>query len=492
MEAPMTATQRKITLPVFLVGVAVAAGGVATRATASRPHSAPVSGASASSLTLTEEQARAIGVKAYLYGYPLVTMEMTRRVMTNAAEDNGMHAPMGQFAKMRTYPTAAFHDVTAPNADTLYIVAWLDVSKEPYVLSTPDMKGRYFLLPMFDGYTEVFQAPGSRTTGTGPQKYAITGPGWKGALPAGVTQYKSPTDTVWILGRIYSSGTPEDEDEVHKLQDAMSLVPLGAYGKPFAPPQGQVDPKIDMTTSTRDQVDRMGTAEFFGMMADLMKTNPPAAADKPMVDTMARIGIVPGKSFDEGKLAPATKKGLDDVPREAQAELKQALESMPAENGWEVFQKAGNYGTDYKDRALIAAAGLGANRPKDAVYPTSIKDANGEPYDGAHRYVMNVPKGQMPPAQAFWSLTMYDDKFFFVPNPLNKYTVSSRTHFKENADGSVDIYLQKDSPGGDKEANWLPAPSGKFALMLRLYWPKETPPSILDGSWKPQAVKRVD
>ncbi len=186
-------------------------------------------GDSAAALThanaLTPEQAHAIAVDAYVYGYPLVTMEMTRRVMTNATTDDGKHAPMGQFAKMRSYPTAEFRDVTAPNADTLYTAAWLDLSKGPYVLETPDMQGRYFLLPMLDAWTNVFQSPGSRTTGPGPQKYVITGPGWKGGdLPAGATRVKSPTDLVWIIGRIYSSGSPEDMDAVHALQDKMTLL----------------------------------------------------------------------------------------------------------------------------------------------------------------------------------------------------------------------------------------------------------------------------
>ena len=180
-----------------------------------------------------------LGVEAYIYGYPLVTMEMTRRVMTNVEKPEGTRAPMGHFVRMREYPTAAFRDVTAPNADTLYTTAWIDVGKEPWVLSLPDAHDRYYLFPMLDGWTNVFQVPGKRTTGTGAQKYAITGPGWKGKLPEGVKEYKSPTNLVWLLGRIYCTGTPEDYAAVHKLQDEISLVPLSAYGKPYTPPAGQ-------------------------------------------------------------------------------------------------------------------------------------------------------------------------------------------------------------------------------------------------------------
>src|SRR5262249_25543670 len=202
-------------------------------------------------------EARDTAVDAYIYGYPLVTMEMTRRVMTNVVAPEGTRAPMGQFVRMRTYPSAAFKDVTAPNADTLYTTTWLDPGKEPWILSIPDMKGRYFLFPMLDGWTNVFQVPGKRTTGTGPQTYAITGPGWSGTLPSGVKEYKAPTGIVWILGRIYCTGTPDDYAAVHAVQDQVSVVPLSAYGKPFTPPAGVVDPKIDMKTAVRDQVEAL-------------------------------------------------------------------------------------------------------------------------------------------------------------------------------------------------------------------------------------------
>ena len=215
---------------------------------------------------------------------------------------------MGQLMRMREYPTAAFRDVTAPNADTLYTTAWFDVSKEPWIVSVPDMKGRYFLLPMLDGWTDVFQVPGKRTTGTKAQTYAITGPGWSGELPAGVTEYKSPTALVWILGRIYSTGTPADYKEVHALQDKMTAVPLSSWGKPYTPEPGKVDPAIDMKTAVREQVDKLDANAYFKLLAELMKTNPPTAEDAPMVAKLAKIGIVPGQDFDASKLDPAVLK----------------------------------------------------------------------------------------------------------------------------------------------------------------------------------------
>jgi len=441
---------------------------------------------------LSADEATAIATDAYIYGYPLVTVEMTRRVTTNAAAPVGLRAPMGQFASAREYPTAAFKDVTAPNADTLYSSAFLDLSKEPYVLSIPDAHGRYYLMPMLDGWTTVFQVPGKRTTGTKAQKYAITGPGWSGALPDGVTEYKSPTNMVWIIGRIYCTGTPQDYQAVHQMQDNLSLVPLSSYSKPYTPPAGTVDPNIDMKTPPREQVNALDVAAYFNLMAQLMKDNPPVAEDAPIVARIAKIGIVPGQPFDLSKLSPDAQQALKAVPKAALGKIMGYFKDVgKVENGWVFFTKTGIYGTDYLDRAFVTAIGLGANRPQDAVYPTSEVDAAGKPYSGANKYVMHFDKGQMPPAEGFWSLTMYNAEYFFVANPLNRYTLSSRNKFRKNADGSVDLYLQNENPGKDKEPNWLPAPEAKFIPMLRLYWPKETPPSLLDGTWTIPGVKQA-
>jgi hypothetical protein len=432
-----------------------------------------------------------LATDAYIYGYPLITMEMTRRVITNVATPVGTRGPMGQIIKLREYPNASFKDVTAPNADTLYTSAFFDVGKEPWVVSIPDMNGRYALFPMLDGWTTVFQVPGKRTTGTGAQTYAVTGPGWKGTLPAGVKEYKSPTDIVWLLGRIYCTGTPEDYAEVHKLQDEFKLVPLSSYGKPYTPPAGTVDPSIDMKTAVREQVNRMDAVTYFTLLCKLMKDNPPAAADAPQLAKFASIGIVPGQDFDATKLKADFLKRVPEVGFDRIMLQFKINKDIKDESGWAYTTKTGIYGTDYLMRALVTAIGLGANRPQDAVYPTSLKDGEGRKYNGENKYVMHFPEGQLPPAQGFWSLTMYDSSYFFVNNPLNRYSISARQNLKSNPDGSTDLYIQKDSPGSDKESNWLPAPGGDFVLMLRLYWPDESDPSIIDGSWKIPPVKKV-
>ncbi|UPJ58441.1 DUF1254 domain-containing protein [Bradyrhizobium sp. 192] len=432
-----------------------------------------------------------LATDAYIFGYPLVTMEMTRRVITNVASPVGTRGPMGQIIKLRQYPDASFRDVTAPNADTLYTTSFFDVSKEPWVLSIPDMKGRYALFPMLDGWTTVFEVPGKRTTGTGAQIYAITGPGWKGTLPEGVKQYKSPTAIVWLLGRIYCTGTTEDYAEVHKLQDEFKLVPLSSYGKPYIPPPGTVDSSVDMKTAVREQVNRMDAVEYFTLLCKLMKDNPPSAADAPQLAKFGKLGIVPGRDFDSSKLKADFVKRIPEVAFDRIMLQFKVNKDVTDENGWAFTTKTGIYGTDYLMRALVTAIGLGANRPQDAVYPTSQKDGEGRKYNGANKYVMHYPKGQLPPAEGFWSLTMYDSSYFFVNNPLNRYSISAREKLKSNPDGSTDLYIQNESPGKDKESNWLPAPPGDFILMMRLYWPRENSPSILKGSWKVPPVKKV-
>jgi len=330
------------------------------------------------------EQAVSDAIDAYIYGYPLVTMDMTRKFMTNYAAVEGSRGPMGQIIKLRTYPAVDDHAVTAPNADTLYTTAWLDVSKEPWVFSIPDMGDRYYLMPMLDGWTDVFQVPGKRTTGGKAQTYVITGPGWSGTLPAGVTEYKSPTGIVWVLGRIYCTGTRDDYAKVHALQDKFSLVPLSSYGKPYTPLPGEVDNALDMKTAVRDQVDALGVNEYFNYLARLMKTNPPTPDDAPMVAKMAKIGLVPGQDFDASKLGVFDKESIKAVPKLAQARIiEYAKKSIVPVNGWILLiHNIGVYGTDYLQRALVTAIGLGANRPQDAIYPTSEKDADGNAYDG--------------------------------------------------------------------------------------------------------------
>ena len=356
---------------------------------------------------------------------------------------------MGQFVKARSYPDASFRDVTAPNADTLYTTAWIDVGNEPWVLSIPDMKDRYFLFPMLDGWTTVFQVPGKRTTGTRAQTYAITGPDWKGTLPAGVQEYKSPTNMVWILGRIYCTGTPEDYKAVHELQDQCKLVPLSVLRQGLHAAgrhRRSVDRHEDRgpragQSHGRERVLHAAAQADEGQSAGRRRRGPSSRASPRSASCPARTSTPSKLNADFAKRIPS-KSRFDRIM--LQFKLNKDVKNI---NGWAFTTKTGIYGTDYLMRALVTAIGLGANRPQDAVYPTSQKDADDRAYDGANKYVMRFPRGQLPPVRGFWSVTMYDADYFFVANPLNRYSISPRQNLKTNPDGSTDLYIQKDSPG---------------------------------------------
>ncbi len=439
-----------------------------------------------------EKEGLEAGVEAVVYGLPLVIMDITKKKVTNVSKPEAFAAPVNQFVHVREFPTAAFKDVVRANVDTLYSSAFLDLSKEPIVLSVSDTHGRYYLMPMLDAWTNVFASPGKRTTGTKAGSFAITGPSWSGTLPARVQELKAPTNIVWIIGRTQTNG-PKDYPAVHAIQNGYKLVPLSAFGKPYAPPPGNVDPNIDMKTPPVGQVAKMSAATFFDTLATLLKSNPPPASEAPVLAKLAKIGVVPGEKFDPAKLDPAVAKGLEKSVSVALEKLEASgNETGSPVNGWRVPPMIlGKYGTWYGARAVVALIGLGANLPADAVYPSAFVDAEGKPLSGANRYTLHFDKGQTPPAKAFWSVTMYDEQSFFVANAMNRYAVSSWMPFARNADGSLDLYVQHQSPGKDKETNWLPAPAGDFNVTLRIYWPDDKAPSILDGTWKPSPLTRV-
>ena len=317
-------------------------------------------------------------------------MDMTRKQVTNVDSAGPERAPMGQLVRMQTFPTAEYRDVPGANTDTLYTTVWLDVSKEPWIFSIPDMGDRYYMMPMLDGWTNVFESPGTRTTGNRAQTYAITGPGWSGTLPKGVTEYKSPTGLVWILGRIYCTGTPDDYAQAHALQDKFSVVPLSSYGKPYTPPPAEPDASVDMTTPVAAQVAALSVYDYFRYLAQLLKTNPPAARDAPFVARMARIGLVPGQDFDPGKLRAFDTETVNAVPKMGLMKMVKRVNEQPLINGWLVLgANVGNWGTDYLLRATTTWLGPGWNLPVDAVYPFSLKDTNDNDYNGADRkYVL--------------------------------------------------------------------------------------------------------
>ncbi|MFA6917079.1 MAG: DUF1254 domain-containing protein [Parachlamydiales bacterium] len=440
----------------------------------------------------SEDKEKDVIKEAYIYGYPLVIMDVTKEVMTAAPNVTETKAPVNQFDYIRKFPSPTSTDVVSPNADTLYSSAWLDLSKEPIIFVVPEMKDRYYLYPILDAWTNVFTSIGTRTTGSDKGTYAIVGPDWRGNLPKDVKKIQSPTNTAWMIGRIETNG-PSDYAAVNKLQDQFKLIPLSSYGSHYVPPKNlPVEPYIDVNTPPVKQVEQMDGITFFTNLTALLKNNPPLPADSSFVRKLASIGIVPGEVFDVKKLTPEQLENLDKSITEAKTTIANEFQNMPNAkkvNGWNIMTEyVGDYGTHYLIRAAVANKGLGANLSKDAVYPTLATDAEGNPLDGSNRYILHFTKDQIPPVNGFWSITMYNDKQFFVPNPLDRYAIGDRSHLKINPDGSLDIYIQNTSPGKDKESNWLPAPKGGFNLIMRLYDPKE---AVLDGKWNPPAIKKL-
>ena len=402
--------------------------------------------------------------------------------MTNVDKIEGLHGPMGQFINVKKYPPGDYRGVSAPNADTLYSAAWLDVGPEPMVFSHPDMGKRYYLFPMYSLWMPVIESPGSRNAGEEAATYLITGPGWKGEVPKGMKQIKSPTRYTLILGRTYADGTEDDYKAVNALQDQYKLTPLSAVREALRVLAPKVDPKpgFSMTDKPQAVIDAMDTSTYFNLMARLMAdAAPPAAEDAPIIEKMAKIGLVPGKPFDLDKLDPKVQAALKNVGKTASAKIfAQKQTSGTKVNGWLIPAAAGAYDTNYLDRAFIAAFGWPANLPEDAVYPYAAEDGAGKALSGANKYTLTFAKGETPPVNGFWSITMYfeDGGLWFYPNKLNKFTVGMRDKPKFNDDGSLTLYFQNESPGPDEEANWLPAPQGDFILMLRMYWPNDKGP----------------
>ncbi len=448
------------------------------------PHAQQPSSSTAQSISPAE--ARDIAQEAYIYLYPLITMDVTRKQLTNKdPKTDGIGGAPNTFNHVRAFPDATMRAVVRPNFDTLYSSAWLDLTDGPVVVSTADTGGRYFLLPMIDMWTDVFAVPGKRTQGTGAANFAVVPPGWTGTLPSDVERIQAPTPYVWLVGRTQTNGV-KDYDAVHKVQEGYKITLLADWGKTPRTITQKIDPSVDTKTAPLKQVNSMPALDYFRYGADLMRQHPPHVTDWSTLARMKRIGIEPGK-FDSAKIGP------DALTSGAAAGLRSMTEKVPTlarvNNGWQMnTDTMGVYGDYYLKRAIVAMVGLGANQPEDAIYPLNVADADGNPVSGENRYVLHFAKSDLPPASAFWSLTMYDEEGFQVANPINRFAIGDRDALKYNADGSLDLFIQNENPGPDGEANWLPSPkSGKLGLTLRLYAPRA---EALDGRWNPPAIKR--
>ncbi|MCH7584695.1 MAG: DUF1254 domain-containing protein [Acidobacteria bacterium] len=429
-----------------------------------------------------------IAEEAYLFLFPLVLMDVTRKVATNFPIGvRPGFGPPNAFSHMKEFPPGDFKEVVRPNFDTLYSIVFLDLTQEPMVVSVPDTDGRYYMLPMMDMWTDVFAVPGSRTTGTGAGHFAVVPQGWDGHLPDGTTRIEAPTPYVWIIGRTQTNG-PADYEAVHHIQHGFTVTPLSRW--PGSPTEvgGSLDPSVDMETPPLDQVNSMGGLDFFAYAAELMTLHPPHLTDQPIIARMARFGIEAGRPLDVGALPQAVRAALEGVPGSAQETMQSALPRLnPVVNGWTIGRSnMGVYGSNYLTRAVIARIGLGANLPEDAIYPVMLRDGSGDEPVGENNYVLHFDADQLPPVDAFWSITMYDAEGFPAPNPLDRYALGDRDPLDYNDDGSLDVYIGHESPGADLEPNWLPAPPGPLGVTMRLYAPL---PEVLDGRWDPPPVE---
>ncbi len=426
-----------------------------------------------------------IGAEAYLYGYPLVIMDLTR---SNAGLTIG---PENQLYRVRKFPDARFREVVRPNADTLYTSAFIDMSKGPWVFELPPNNQRYEVMPFMDAWTNVFAAPGTRTLGTAGGRFLLAGPTWQGQTPAGLTLLRAPTQMVWLIGRTQTNGIT-DYPLVHRLQDGITLRALSDWqADPAGGGKAQTGwrPASARPMPPIVQMQTMSVESFFERLALLMVSNPPAAVDAPVLARLARIGIAPGRppTWDLlDRWSVALGRWIADY--KVTRELKKPRNLV---RGWQAPPAMlGNYGTSYDIRAVVAMIGLGANLPQDAMYPQLQVDGSGQSLDGSHRYRLHFKAGELPPVNAFWSVTAYGADDFFIDNPLHRYALGDRDPLLFNGDGSLDLLLQPTAPEGDKKRNWLPVRQGQpFLLMARLYWPKAP---ALNGQWGMPALERLD
>jgi hypothetical protein len=445
---------------------------------------------------ITAAETKAIAEEGYVYGLPIV---MNYAVMYDYAVDKNssqFKAPFNHMHSLHHVATPTDTAIITPNSDTPYSMMFMDVRAEPIVLSVPAVeKPRYYSVQLIDGNTYNFGYIGSRATGNEAGDYMVVGPDWKGVTPPGIKKvFHSRTQLPFAAYRtqLYN---PADMPNVEKIQSGYTAQPLSAYLKQPAPPAAPaIDfPKIDKALAKTDFFKYLGFALQFA----------PATPDEAAIRAkLARLGIGAGKDFDFQALSAEQKAAVIQGMQAGHAKVEEGIQNLGTKiNGWNIASTGGDaafYHGDWLKRAAIAQAGIYGNNSEEATYPLTRTLPNGEPLDGSkHSYTITFPAGQLPPVNAFWSVTMYDGKSqLLIKNPINRYLLNSPMlpDMKKNADGSLTLYIQKDSPGADKESNWLPAPNDLIYMVMRLYWPKTQAPSILPpgkGTWSPPEIVKA-
>jgi hypothetical protein len=419
-----------------------------------------------------------LAAESYLFGYPLVIMDATRASFQQAYGSKALH-------RMRTFPSIEFRDIVRPNVDTLYTTGFIDMAEGPWVFDMAGDAPRYQVMQFMDGWTNVFAAPGDRLNGHAEVRLLLVGPGWSGAVPDGLTLTRSPTNIVWLIGRTQTNGVA-DYALVHALQDKIQLRRLADWQanqtSAEAPLSTVVQP--DKAMPPPEQIQAMDSVEFFSRLTNLMRTNPPYAADGPMLAKLQQLGNPQQWNWLDRSCIELGRRLADWKV------LREIRQGGPRTRGWATPPALlGNYGTNYPLRAGIAMVGLGANLPQDALYPSANVDADGKPLNGDAHYRMHFNAGQLPPVNAFWSITAYGEDNYFIDNAQRRYAIGDRDALAFNADGSLDIWIQAAAPVEAHRSNWLPVKLGQtFLLNARLYWPKA---AALEGKWTMPAIERL-
>lgn len=428
-------------------------------------------------------EAYEIVIEAYLFFYPLIVMDMARLQFLN----NG--GQMNVFQHQKSYPDMASKSTSRMNLDMLESNTWLDLTKEPVILSCGDTQDRYFYLSMLDMWTDVFAAPGWRTQTSSNRNHAIVLAGWQGSLPQGMEVIVSPTPYVWVRGLIQCNGTSEYA-EVNQTQKTFRIIPLSQWngGQDIARTQSQT--ARDTTILLQEPVDKWPATKFFKYATELMKLHPPHNTDWSLIASMKRIGVEVGRDFNFEKLDPAVQQSLEKASAVAHKLIVDRIPSLShVINNWSVATDIlGVYGNAYLKRAVVAMANLGTNQPQDTIYLTSNSDNEDKPLKGENKYILTFTQENLPPVSAFWSLTVYDIHGFLASSSADHFTIRSKDVMNFNILGSLEIYIQHNTPGLTREANWLATPDGPFQVVLRLYAPRL---AVLDGTWIPPMIKRA-
>ena len=439
---------------------------------------------------ITTQEARQLAEEAYVFAYSMLENYKTMYAQAVNEELPTFAAPFNKFSHRRALLDPTFTEVVAPNNDTLYSMAWLDLGTEPVVLSLPEFPDeRYYVIQIVDMNAFNMEYIGARTTGYGPGRYLFAGLGWDGPIPDGIDGVRRTEGRyLFLLSRIAAKGV-EDVPAVKALQDQYRLTPLSAYlGQPSPEPAPTPEfPAYDP--------ERAASIEFINYFNFLLGQMEPGPDERPLLEKWARIGVQPGKTFDPATLAPDVRKAVAEGVAAAHEKIKaESLKVGRNVNNWTLIAEGFGYRSMVGGKDLMRAAanmiGIYGNNPEEAYNFSGAKDSAGETLDASkHDYVIHFKTP--PPVQAFWSVTMYKHpEMLLVANPIKRYSIGDRTPgFKTNEDGSVTIYMQHESPGPDKESNWLPAPDGPFVLALRIYWPER---DVLDGKWQPSAIEKVE